>query len=822
MLGIGAKRTVSVWKELDEAPDSPAKRRKPSATLLPPLNNQKHYVDREALFFKCAKMAIRKGYTEDEIDDLKDKIRTLAPLPYEKQMEELGVLLYLLDHKTVSGVHMQADSLADHLAEEILAHAEHIDSTSTPHPAAPSGKVFSLLHTFVRLSITSEQTINLGGLYAIKYILQTPHVGILKHLSCEHTAHILGIIDQMIKQPQVQSLLQRPLSIAPSLEPIVQSDLKLPLDRAIDSQTIAQALILALFQDVRQHTFPNCYAISSLIFATQNALYDALYTFIRVIRTGTQDVGEGITVPLFPLVEERLIDHQLMQCTFNPADVYDYAPLHHLLENYDLETLEATASVTFEEFITTHLPSDLHTHAFCTISSHNHNGLCELLLTAIEFYVLNRDLGEHPLIERLSEHLPLSVRTSPPIEHLMSKIEHEVRVVNRATPHMRKEEEGLTIRYTGGQALTIPNTPALSKHIAGHSSLCALLPDGTFRWIETLTELHAYIEELLIEAKASISPAAITDHLSSFLVDTPLRIYDEGGNAEDVLEEFFTIPVIQTTLRQADTTIIAQELISICCEYPQSVVLVENTNHSFTLNASYLTPVLPTGQNSFETWKDEYVEGPATLFLAKSISGWVLEDVVEELEVIDPALASALREYAPTTYRELEAALEELVTDPENKEQILMMFDGYAHCIDWTKAHMKRTLSALHIEHSDTHLDALWERVERGEIEDGFSLFIIANSLEKALIDEKLYAPAPFEIEYTLCAIFNRPIPIYCGDTNYYSGTLESPSHNHLVLRYDFGLQQLCFTDRPPGKEVTADPSEYTSFSILTLDSQRY
>ncbi len=241
--------------------------------------------------------------------DLSKKCRSmirflLSSQNHETKMAKLGMILFYLDS------HDGLPTASCFIAYRAKLMQEEIESYIKNHQEMgmdalfPTGKTHYILRAFAHMVFTSTQGYNRGGLYAILELLTNPHYQISMYLQPEHRGHIINVVNTILSDNAFDQLFAKELKVHDALEDFIRMDLKYPPKANIRSVDVFYACMMFLFADVRQINSPNCYAVSSLIYATEN------HTFITL-----QNLINGICDPgKMGLILRKVVENRLANC----------------------------------------------------------------------------------------------------------------------------------------------------------------------------------------------------------------------------------------------------------------------------------------------------------------------------------------------------------------------------------------------------------------------------------------------------------------------------------------------------------------------------
>lgn len=831
----------------------PAKRQKTAEKppLLPPLTNLTHHILREELL-----TAIEHHYTDEIVEKVEEKISSFAHLPFSEQMAELGILLRLLDRGGLTDEALLSPSLLMHYSATLckaiapLIRCKERMSTHLPEHA-PSGKTYILLHAFANLTLTSTQKVNLGGVYALVAMLNIHVPCVARFLRNDHRLHILAVAKNILSHTGLQCLLETQASVHDSLAPLIRLDLKLPPNTSLDSEDIMLAAVQALYTDVRQDAFENCYAVSSVIYATENATYKTLRTLLTYLDQGTYITPYATEIPLFPLVERRLCCHIEMVDTLAPKAGACHPIFTHIATILD-STLapEEDKSCSLYHFFRTYFKDP--EYAIRLYNSYKDNYLIQLLIAVAEFHGVNVTEPEIAgelipskgrLIEYIEGAFPLSLANTWVGQRFISTVRSHLWLQNNDAPLVGLGRENTVQVYYQGRAEKTLKCEAISrrslgKYIAQGHDLCYIdIADASYRRIDSLSGLQQALTEIadsahilthdeddVAELKAYISSSDFRNAVILFcegeeeplvspdeLDNLDLFLYTAAGAAPiHVLADLFQLATEEVVLRSSSVSSLVENLYTCLqqmTDFPQRL-LVENDGHSYTFNPQYF-PI----EESFEVWKERAISRPVGAFLDKKIP---LNEQEFFIHCIDDEISNETETFFAAhprpTYGEFHSHLTHS-TSSEKKEW-LDLFDEMAYTIELTEQTLMALMHELPITIAGVDTQQLMQMLTDSRFLSSEHLFVVAQELSAYFMDTGLLLSSPFEMAQALCRVFHLPQLVYCGDDNGSDAHREDPFHIHYIARYHFGNQQL---ELKSLTGCTEEEVNFNEFKILQI-----
>jgi hypothetical protein len=212
----------------------------------------------------------------------------------EQKIGELGALYYLIQKNKIFP---SGSSYIELLSKEIEQGARVLDGEATQ-------KISFLLEEFSQIILTTEQKLNIGGVYAVIQLIERPKAPCF-FLEYEHREHILKVLGHLLSDTRLKKIFEEKICIDPSLEAFVQFDQQHCEEMQITSLDTIRACLVALMFDIRQEMLPNCYAITSLIYIVQNDPFILVTLLLGWLREGRINLSSTVSCPIFPLVKRR-------------------------------------------------------------------------------------------------------------------------------------------------------------------------------------------------------------------------------------------------------------------------------------------------------------------------------------------------------------------------------------------------------------------------------------------------------------------------------------------------------------------------------------
>jgi hypothetical protein len=804
-----------------------------------------------------------------EVKPIRDRIlKLLKEKDFELQMAELGLILYYLDRQSALPL---ADSLLEERASEIHKEVEHYLKTRAQcdDPLIPSGKTHYLLRTFAHMlftSTTSPQVYNKGGLVALKLLLSRAKYSVASHLQPEHLEHILVVIENILKHPAFDRLFVKRIAVHPELQDAIRIDLKLDREVKIESVHAFYASMMALLSDIRQLDYPNCYAISTLIYVSTNHTYKTLENLIKWLEHGYYICCDKFAIPIRQLLEKRLAYNKDLKVMLSSEKALALTPIAHISDMLSLQHIPSEKKVrSIGETLSTLLKSNAATAksgwAERLYYAYKFNMLVQLQLAVFEFAYMNEPSHSDDssysfswykgdLINACMEAMVkcIKFRDNFFFNILREKLERELWLENCQE---NVEKSGNSIHTS---------TQVIKKFDGNHEALTSLLENDALRVfhlrdtcytpLETLSALQKVIFNACreIETGKVEQPGfqqAVRDDtygdvkqfrliFSDYIarkIDMPgltgkdlnkadlLILKQTGGHGGDLLEMIYTISISKENIGGKETVYdFLQELFE----------RVKELNEGFITNARkvmirspgcHVWTVSPKSwemflncKGSFRDFVKEKIYKPADAKYDSKVTRETLKKLICRFTQDTGAQQNMLKFFQGQNnltfgfFRKL--LLAEVHED--NIEHARSFIDQEFSKIQITKKELTKILNEVQVRVSSQVFFRLVASLDNQSEQP----FVFAHRLRARLIETEVAIVDPYQLELAICKVKNLPLVIELGDLNYVDAHREDPAHLHLVGAFSWSADRLKLYCRDD-KQQRPDSMPYEFFQIL-------
>lgn len=791
---------------------------------------------------------------------------------HKEALMELGLILYCFDNnEIVSLIHACPSnrSIIDFIGRRLEKILEQLVSSQVED--LPSGKIDYLLSTFAKMVVTSERTLNRGGILAIQALLQSPY-RLALYLKSEHLEHILIICDQLMNQSAFKALFKREFSIASSMENFIRIDLKLPPNEQIIPAHAICDCVKALFWDVRQICRVDCYAISSLIYMSENRAYRLMQKMIQFVSTGALEFDEG-NVPLLPILEKRLEHPKNSNPTRSIKSFlysYDVSQLIKVLNleipnffmNEKLSLKELLYRLLKENNALNHLD-----YAKEWVRSSKYNGLIQLFLAACEFTHMNKS---HKIADQNFWISPKKNFIRKSIENLKESVCSNLTDKRETSLFFRVLKKQLSQNIWFIPCYEVKRKPIdlLKIRVMNHSrkdikSLISVFiqslrvfykKDSTL--IHSTSEIQKLFSSVLIDSeerlkffnyndlyrqKSLIEKAIFSnrfrlflsnhcsrqickeDTLSKILNCANLFIYDQvGGHEYLLIKQMFNLEIEREIVERKSN---AYELLKKLAEkfkkydidriQKVSRLLITAKNPASVGHAWTVTPknlkLLIENRNQFYKFVHRDILQPGKTLLQQEIPLTTLFRIINRfshLEKYPELYDQFVVRHQSCTYRSFRDAL--LTSKLVEKAIAEEVIDEEFSVINLDKQKITKILFMLNIKVNSKSFIKIYQRLAARK---NYLPRTLSNYLREILIEQQIRVIDPYEIELAICKTYRLPITIEMGDLNWSTYYVEDPEHTHLVIKLSWITEKLEFRAR---KSVDyRDPQvEFHSFKM--------
>jgi hypothetical protein len=799
--------------------------------------------DRVDHFFNLRDLIFEIETTMQEIENfdmVSVRSRILSILKqkeYETQMAELGLILFYLDRDKALP---EQDSLTAFRAKQMEGEIEtylSIHGSACKNPLVPSGKTTYILRALAHMIITKEQRYNRGGLIAIKVLLMNPHYKISNYLQSEHRHHILAVVEQILRSTKFDILLQKRVSIHPSLQNYIRLDMKLGPDEPIIPAHIIWDCLMALMVDIRQLDAPNCYAISALIYATENNPYKILSQTLEWLERGYVTIGKNNTIPIFPILERRLEGHRNAQTfTMDSQKALSLAPLRHIASTLQLEQAitaskqEIPLTSTLEKLLEENGSAKYLPYAAKLFEAYTYNTLIDMNLALSELTYMNAsdasstesysyykaELIMNCVGAIKKDHLKLS---APFFLILERKLGQQLWIENCSEKALTETDGFITVgkrnfsTFTGNHfALTNLFSVSLRVfHRAGDryvmlDSITALQQVLSNIIIQTVIEIRkknphfpGKASEIAQSVKSKLFRIQISNFCSNQIKSSGITgkhlnsadlfiLRQVGGREEKVLEMVYGISTSTQKIVGGHTPYqflekvleVLQKFDPILLRKSPKILISTLGKHAWTLTP-YCWSRLIENKNNFHNFIQTTVFDPAKRRLSSPIPDETIYRIVDRYTSND-GLRQQLKEYftsLPASYSHFGADFLQHVDQDTIRLAEEIIEEEYSKIV-LTKYQLSLALQELNLRMDSPIFFEMFQKLPS----QACYPFQIARELRSSLIEKGIAILDPFEIELALCKAAGLPLPIEVGDLNWIHDKREDPFHLHLMIKY--------------------------------------
>jgi hypothetical protein len=771
----------------------------------------------------------------------REKVRNILSLDqYELKIAELGMVLFYLDKNNAlppsnSFVAFRATQIEKEVESYIANHREkRLD------PIIPTGKTHYLMRALAHMVLTSSQIYNKGGLFAIKALLTNAQYKISIYLQPEHRIHILNIVDQLLKDKSFESLFASKVNIHPSLEDVIRLDVKFPIKAKISSVHVLYACIMSLFADIRQFDPPNCYAVGTLIYVSENHTYRTLAKLIDFLT-----VGNYMDVPLCSLLEKRIAyndDNDQI------AKAERSVPMEQICQILNLD------SVRF------HQNHPQRCFAERIYNTYKYSALVELQLALIEFIYMNSDkenreksLYIESITAAIESRLPTRTLEANFRDKFKRNLSQRIWLENCNETHVRYEKNTLHVgnrkmnQFKGNMMNFIP----LFKRSLRMFSLTKHRGQPEYQMIWSFKDLRKVLLEVFIQTEKELSykkslgnlkqmaqkvieSEAFNDQLCNIVAKqigegfsiTPkdlsyadILILDQtGGKEELALEEVYGISPAITNFNRCESP---DEFLQILLKWISSgnlfrmknvpkLLIATQSHHTWTLAPS-CWELLLSHRNDFHGFIHEMVFHPTD----QRLQSWIPFDV--RAAVIDRYIPNEkVRQQWKNgcsdknlTFGSFRDLLFEKVRVRERAILANIIEEEYSKAL-LTPQELSKAFNILRLSYDNGVMTRLF-----GAIANCRALpHVLAKKLHRALIQEGMLIIDPYQLELAICHVKDLPLTICLGDYNWVNLNTEDPEHCYIVIRTSWVTSNARYCIRVGEKESFEPNDNYHYFQI--------
>ncbi|NGX61300.1 MAG: hypothetical protein K940chlam9_00783 [Chlamydiae bacterium] len=799
-------------------------------------------------------------FPAQEAKSIKERINSFLENPHlstEEKLAELGMMLFYLDRN--GKVSLDSLSLVKDRASEIRKQVEEIiqDHTKSYIPSkVPSGKGHYLLRAFAHMTVTSTQKLNRGALLALKRILQDPSLHIVEHLQAEHRTHILAVVDGLLNDRRIPSLLSKQIGVSPDLQNLIRWDMKLaPKDR-VQGHHVLWAALMSLFFDLRQEELPNCYAIASLLYISEHAPYEHLEALLKWLICGKVSLpGLDRKIPISQLIQTRLPGSKELEVFLSSEKGLALTPMRHLFDTLEIDpnlpllpkyqplnrlldsSLESTEAGSQKAY------------AKQLYAAYKYNTLVHMQLPIMEFTAMNYKMERGDFLNTLASIL--HPRRSSSLTRTPEEIDDLKKLAAQFKSQLYQRilfaNESATLESRGLQE--IPRKRDVVERILKSSVGVYLESNGKLQPLHSFSSLQKALDHILTSSFKAVSKEISNLSLKEFrdviysdafctdvakfclknLKQPELTAYDlkendflllkqNGASYLPILEDVYGVKSEYVRLESHSprgflTKLIEtlQKLDSSFFEQTKKVLLSTSGTHIWTL--------APTHWKSFQgvTGTTEYLQDeiyqPAREFLKEQIPKNVYRAILDRYcgknRQLKRVIEKYFSEFHSLTYGEFRSHFFKNCRQ-ENLPFASEVLDQELWKVLPKTSSLPGILAPWGYPQTGEALQRLQSEIGNQPLPPYQLARIIAKHLQKheiGLVD-------PFELELAICSYACLPPPVHLGDMNWTPENVEDPSHTELILRYNWAFKQLSFFIREENSERLEDEGPYRKFQL--------
>ncbi len=800
-----------------------------------------HFIDNDELANTCRK-----------------RIKTilLENFDFEYKISELSMIIFYLDNEqdipdNKSLLAFRANALQKEVDSYIESHKiQRLDYR------IPDGVTHYLLRAFVHMVLTSAQVYNPGGLVAIARLLTTTHCQIARYLQPEHVDHIVTLVRQILSNCLFENLFQEQHTIHQSLEDIIRLDLKLPKTQKIESIHIMYGCLMALFTDVRQKDEPNCYAISTLIYAIQNNAHTVMSQMLKWLASGHYSIGFLNTIPIRPLVELRLSNSKDFEILVDPIQTQKALTIQHIVKVLNLPQVDSfkNKKVLLRELLNGAEKGGFEEQMFYC---YKNSGLVNMQIALIEFIYTNSDEVKIPLRKKMIDACIRAI-----VEGGFGRSENvilqrlEVKLRDRLWLESRNEKE---VNYNHS-ILTVGSKEIMKLKANGEKRdafsglfrnslrVFSINSNKEYNQINSILELKKVLVEEINETfdqlciseekfkgekkkiLKAVDSARFIDYLVKFCAaeigDEQIKAIDlkvadlfilkqQGGNSHESLKSVYGIDAcIHRTHDCENPNQFLKSLLdwfkskdsTKIYEIPK--IAMQSNGHVWTLTPSLWEPLLQQPKNSFDDFIKHAIYDPAQSKLNKYASSRLIDRVIsryssDEIDIKNMSFyffnqrKMSLRNFRDRLIRRVPVddilKIKDIIEDEYSKISI-------------NQCDLDAILKQLNIRVEHNIFQKLLSAVTDREL----TPVSLAKELRLKLIKEGIQVVDPFQLELLICKHMQLPLPVNIGDLNW----MKHDIHYHLIIKISFVYEEIRFFERRDTIDVMSKKDAHTHFSI--------
>jgi hypothetical protein len=742
------------------------------------------------------------------------------------------------------------ESLLAHRSKQISAEIKECmdaHAKACNNPLIPSGKTHYLMRALAHMVITQDQVYNRGGLIAIMRILENPVHKVSIHLQPEHLDHILIVIYQILRHNQFDALFQRPIRVHPGLEDAIRLDMKLPPKEPVCPVYVLRDCLMALFADIRQLDAPNCYAISALIYATENHPYKILSKTIQWLEQGYVTIGMGNTIPIAPLLEKRLIYSSDLDFVLDSKKALTLLPIVQISSTLidqpreDLQPKVIELNRTLDSLmrgngVHQHLP-----YAEKLYYAYKYNTLVRMHLAISEVTYMNAD----PSSGFQESHSQYKCKL---IDACMEAIENGNQGARRNNANIPVELWSLLKRNLG-QRLWFENCNEQhvkeeganlfvgNRMVRGFKGSLAALSDifkrslkvfsligNQYQLLHTITDLQDVILQAILDAESELSKgnhcfanvakcltAAVKSknfriHVSNFCSDRigksgidgkhlnwadVLLFKQTGGHENIVLDLAYGIDVSTQQISGCHTPYqflerLLEKLQTFDSRMLHSfpkILIATPGGHAWTLSPHCWSLLLDNKKGFFQ-FVEEVVFRPAKYRLSSFIPYETIVRIIEKYTDVE-LTRNEMKGFFRGCMPLTYSRCLGILLDKTNPEKINLIEKIIEEEFSVVLLSNREMTEVLRILKLDLPSSVFSDLMNAMPKEHRLP-YELARTLRMLLIEKGVAIFTPYEIEHAICKIAGLPQPIKLGDLNWVDTNREDPYHPELEIKYSW------------------------------------
>ncbi len=770
---------------------------------------------------------------------------------FDKKMAELGMILFYLSkdsHNFNALFHTPClmDFRAQELKQEVESYIQN-NAGNSRFPCIPSGKTHYLMRAFAHMVLStnyiSNRTVyNRGGLIAIREFLTAPSYQIAKFLQPEHIDHIIAIVNELLSsRKNYEALFTQNVQVADSLQDLIRIDLKLTKNHPIHSVLVLYDCLMALFADVRQFDYGNCYAVGALIYATENHTHKTVSKMVEWLHTGYFNL-EGQNIPIRSLVEGRSDFCKDFDTSVNAKSALASQPVGHILSTLSLkspktEAKEQPLCETVASVLKANHADDQMRYVAQLYNGYKYNMLAEMLIALLEFatnsssasYARSLFVSSIVFAALSGDSVPRdkrdTLRTALKDKIWFQSGHEKIRRVNQGTFQIGIHE---IVRYDG-------NSDLFHDTLSDSRRAYFLDSKGKFRILRSITDLKAAIQSVMQEIGLTdkIDDKTFRRQIASFCEDqistnksvpakhletADLLIFRNiGGREEEVLEITFGIkvqthivPASNTPYKFLDNLFTLIKALGKETLAPHPRILISGNTHTWTINPS-CWKLFFESKNTFYGFVQRHIFIPAEKRLSSQIPKARVQAIIDRAGKDGKQKATMTDFFAAfqsLTFRNMRRELTEQFG--MNSSNIRTIVDEEFSTISLTKQQLTRVLKKLNI----TVDSQTYYRIAEKIVPQNSLSFKLALELRNILIEEKIAVIDPNSIEVAICLAAQMPLPFTIGDSNWVDMPKEDFGHVHFCTHFSFWDHTLNYYTK---RDTLESEQSYYRFKSISL-----